>query len=187
MCPADRVLAPTAAEVFQSVVYQPQIWVPDRFDVDTIHADARDVFARLLRRAAATPPPTSGKILLLWGEAGSGKTHLMRAFRGLTHEPAIGYFAYLQMTTEAGNYGRYLLSNLIASLDQPYAPPAVETSGLMRLSTGLFEAIPGLSADEREAFRAGSTEDIPAAVHDLRRPGLATRGCRLATWTSSGR
>ena len=36
--------APGAPEVFQSIVYQPQIWLPDPYDVETIHADAREAF-----------------------------------------------------------------------------------------------------------------------------------------------
>ena len=149
-------------EVFDSIVYQQQIWTPDPLDVGSIHNEAREAFDRLVRRAAADPPPAHGKVLLLHGESGSGKTHLMRAFRHVTHADVAGYFCYLQMTTEAGNYGRYLLRNLIDSLGHPFLPPAVETSGLMRLSTGVLEAVPGLSNEELEAFRDGSAPGEPA-------------------------
>lgn len=171
--------SPSAAEVFDSIVYQQQIWTPDPFDVGSIHDEARAAFDRLLRRAAADPPPPHGKVLLLHGESGSGKTHLMRAFRHVTHADVAGYFCYLQMTTEAGNYGRYLLRNLIDSLDQPFLLPLVESSGLMRLSTGVLEAVPGPSADELEAFRDGSASgdaaDLAFAYADraVRHPGLA--------------
>ena len=156
--------SPSSPEVFDSIVYQQQIWTADPFDVGPIHNEAREAFDRLLRRAAADPPPPHGKVLLLHGESGSGKTHLMRAFRHVAHADVAGYFCYMQMTTEAGNYGRYLLRNLVASLDQPFLPPAVETSGLMRLSTGVLEAVPGLSDAELDGFRDGTAPGDPAEL-----------------------
>jgi energy-coupling factor transporter ATP-binding protein EcfA2 len=167
-------------EIFQSIVYQPQIWQTDRFDVETIHAEARERFAALLARAGAATPATPGRLLLLHGQAGSGKTHLMRAFRGMTHADGAGYFAYLQMTTEAGNYGRYLLSNLVASFDQPYHPPFNETSGLLRLSSAVMDAVPDVSPDARAALRDGSVADPHAAVHEYADRLLLDR--RITEW-----
>src|SRR5207245_2780850 len=82
----------------------------------------------------ATSGASSGRILLLQGEAGSGKTHLMRAFRNWAHEGGRGFYGYMQMTSATNQYSRYVLNNLIDSLDQPYDERAGETSGLMRLS-----------------------------------------------------
>src|SRR5262245_326632 len=70
-------------EVFGSIVHGSMIWKPDPFDVESIHAEARTAFSRLLHRAST--PAATGKSLLLLGDAGSGKTHLMRAFRNDTH------------------------------------------------------------------------------------------------------
>ncbi len=159
--------SPNGPEVFESVVRPPQIWEVDRFDVPSIHAEAREVFTRLLRRASASPAPTAGRSLLLHGEAGSGKTHLLHAFRKITHGDSSGYFGYMQMTTEAGHYGRYILTNLITSLEQPYFPPKVQTPGLIRLSTGLMEAVPRLKPSERENFQYWPLADLPAIVHDF--------------------
>ncbi len=87
----------------------------------------------------------------------------------MTHADVAGYFCYLQMTTEAGNYGRYLLRNLVASLDQPFLPPSVETSGLMRLSTSVLDAVPRLSPDALDAFRDGTaTGDAGSIGHGVR-------------------
>ncbi len=74
-------LAPGCPEVFHSVATPTAIWKADPYDVETIHAEARAAFEHLLNRAGRTPPPPSGAVLVLLGEAGSGKTHLMRAFR----------------------------------------------------------------------------------------------------------
>src|SRR3712207_2441260 len=59
------------------------------------------------------------------------------------------------MTTEASNYARYMLTNLIDGLEQPYDPHAPSRTGLARLSAALLEWVPGLSGADREAFRAG--------------------------------
>ena len=152
--------SPQAPAVFESIVYTPQLWTPDPFDVFEIHNEAREAFTRLLDRASGTPPPQSGKLLLLKGEAGSGKTHLMRTFRKLTHESRRGYFGYLQMSVKYDNYGRYLLGRLIDSLSQPYFPPDVTVSGLARLSTWVFDAIPNVSDEEKQEFRDGGGNDV---------------------------
>jgi len=126
-------------EVFHSVVNRDDIWRPDPFDVETIHSEARSEFQRLVNRATTAPVSTSGRILLLLGESGSGKTHLMRAFRNLVHASQMGYFGYMQMSTVSNNYGRYILRNMIESLDRPYFEPLGSATGLLRLSNSLAE------------------------------------------------
>src|SRR5438128_676487 len=77
--------SPEHAEVFHPVENRHDIWKEDPFDVETIHEEARATFQRLVGRATGPSGPSAGRILLLQGEAGSGKTHLMRAFRNWTH------------------------------------------------------------------------------------------------------
>jgi hypothetical protein len=144
-------IAGDGPEVFSGVVHANQVWGPDPFDVDTIHQEAREAFGRLLGRAAGPEPPPCGKSLLLLGEAGSGKTHLMRAFRLAAHAAGAGYCGYLQMTTRADNYPRYVLSKLIDGLEQLYQPPA-SAPGLTRLARGLFDALRGVSDLDRRRF-----------------------------------
>src|SRR5437588_7379300 len=136
-------------EVFSGIVHGVQIWTPDPFDVEAIHADAREAFERLLNRASSPELPPYGKTLLLLGEAGSGKTHLMRAFRSATHAAGAGYCGYLQMTTRTDSYARYVLSKLIDSLEQPYKPGHPET-GLARLARGLLDALDMIPAEDRQ-------------------------------------
>jgi energy-coupling factor transporter ATP-binding protein EcfA2 len=152
----NAFLSPAAADLFHPIVHQNDIWKQDPFDVESIHAEARAVFHRLLSRAATPPALTAGRILLLLGESGSGKTHLMRAFRNHTHEQGIGYCGYLQMTSTAGNYARYVLSKLIEALDQIYYDPNVQASGLMRLSGAVLDALPMITAEERTKLREGA-------------------------------
>ncbi len=132
---------PNAPEIFYSVAHYQEIWNEDPFDVEEIHADARDIFDRLLSRATCPPYRQFGKILLIKGEAGSGKTHLMRAFRNVAHSRNLGYFGYMQMSSDVSNYGRYILSNLIHSLNMAFDPSRSEQNGLLRLSNALLESI----------------------------------------------
>jgi hypothetical protein len=147
-------LGPT---VFRAVAHPTEVWTPDPFDVETIHEDARDVFVRALDRATMSgdDPGKTGQILLLEGESGSGKTHLMRAFRTHTHRRGLGYFGYMQMTSACSNYYRYMLHKLIDSLDQPYyrsIDNPGETTGLMRLSEAVTES-PRISQSELKLLR----------------------------------
>jgi GTPase SAR1 family protein len=151
-------------EVFSGIIHANQIWMYDPFDEPEIHADARELFARLVRRATCQPRPPSGKSLLLLGEAGSGKTHLIRAFRNEVHADGTGYCGYLQMNTRSENYARYVLSNLIDSLSHPYRSPN-QTTGLSRLATGLLDALDMIPMSERQRLREQSLE--PQELADL--------------------
>jgi hypothetical protein len=155
---------PNVREVFEAVVAPTQIWQGDPYDVDTIHAEAREVFGRLVSRATGATPTQRGRILLLKGDAGSGKTHLMRAFRTSAHHDRSAHFAYLQLTTAAQHYGQYVLSNVIASLEHPYDPPGEQATGLQRLSMALLDAVPDLSTDERDTIRSGDAASATAAI-----------------------
>lgn len=156
---------PSGPEVFHAVAHRQDIWREDPFDVEHIHAEARETFQRLVNQALASNRVAAGRILLLKGEAGSGKTHLMRAFRSHLHRRAEGYFGYMQMSTMTDNYGRYMLRNLLDSLDKPYWEAAGPVTGLMRLSNALVEG-PQL---ERLAGRCGKRG--PKLVPNLREGG----------------
>jgi energy-coupling factor transporter ATP-binding protein EcfA2 len=143
-------------EVFSSVAHGSQIHERDPFDVESIHAEAREVFHRQLVRAT-TPEQHQyghGRTLLVLGDSGSGKTHLLRALRHQVHAQRLGYVGYLQMTSEVGDYGRYVLRNLIDSLERPYDPPAFAESGLLYLSDGLAEGRGNIPAGDLERLRS---------------------------------
>ncbi|MGD0040410.1 MAG: helicase HerA-like domain-containing protein, partial [Isosphaeraceae bacterium] len=101
----------------------------------------RKTFAHLVNRVCEPAALPSGRIMLLLGDSGSGKTHLMRAFRNQVHSSRRGYCGYMQMTAFTSQYGRYVLNNLIESLDKPYYEPESSGTGLMRLSTTLARSI----------------------------------------------
>lgn len=142
-------------EVFSSVAHGSQIHERDPFDVESIHAEAREVFHRQVVRAT-TPEQHQyghGRTLLVLGDSGSGKTHLLRALRHQVHGQRLGYVGYLQMTSEVGDYARYVLRNLIDSLERPYSAPELAESSLLYLSDGLVEGCGSIAGAELERLR----------------------------------
>jgi Cdc6-like AAA superfamily ATPase len=171
--------SPKAAEVFHSVSHAREVWKRDPFDVSEVHNDARRQMERELEYSMS-PRSDFGRIQLVLGDAGSGKTHLMRSFRYYVHSRQLGYVGYLQMSTRTHDYPRYILSNLIDSLEKPYDNPNVSDASLVCLSEALLGHLPAsqqTSIDElryKELFaeqQAELTNDI--AENLLRNPVLA--------------
>lgn len=123
-------------DVFETVEHRHEIWRDDPFDVPTIHKEARDRFRELLGAAAASGG-APGRVLLLCGETGSGKTHILRALRAIVHKERAGFVGYMQLTSTTNHYARYLLSNLVESLEQPYDETLDPRAGLVRIATAL--------------------------------------------------
>jgi len=150
---------PDGPEVFSSVSYGSQIAELDPFDVEDIHADARAIFQQQVDRVTTPGMQTGhGRLLLVLGHAGSGKTHLMRAFRTQLHRNRQGYGGYLQMTSEVGDYARYVLVNLIDSLERPYFAPELEKSSLLYLSDAVAERPATLGPEELERLRTAELD-----------------------------
>ncbi len=127
--------------LFHAVAYGSDIWRADPFDVPSIHRSVREAFRQTVDRVCAAGALPTGRILLLLGDSGSGKTHLMRAFRNQVHSSHRGYCGYMQMTALTDQYGRYVLNNLVESLDKPYFEHESAISGLMRLSSALARSL----------------------------------------------
>ncbi|MDY3553546.1 DUF87 domain-containing protein [Gemmata sp. JC717] len=170
--------SPDGPEVFSGVVFGSQLWTTDPFDVGAVHPEARAAFDRLLARASDADLPPHGKSLLLLGEAGCGKTHLMRAFRTAAHESGAGYCGYLQMLSRSDNYSRYILSYLLDSLEQPYKP-GDPTTGLMRLARGLLDAI-GIADADRDKLLSDWLEPDETARIVFRFADIAAQDERFA-------
>ena len=151
----DAFLADRAPEVFHAVANAHEVHTRDEVDVETIHEDARRAFARTLDASGDTA--SHGRVLLVLGDGGSGKTHLMRTFRAITHESARGYAGYMQMSSSTDNYARYVLRNLLDSLEHPYAKELGPQSGLLRLSAALV-AMGVVPDDKLQALRDDDLE-----------------------------
>src|SRR5689334_3843246 len=85
-------------DVFETIEHRHEIWRDDPFDIPSIHKDARDRFRDLLGAATSTGG-SPGRVLLLCGETGSGKTHLLRALRAMVHKERSGFVGYMQLTS----------------------------------------------------------------------------------------
>ena len=145
-------------ELFHACAYANDVWKHDPFDVEAIHRGAREKFRRIVGRILEPNGLGVGRMLLLLGESGSGKTHLMRAFRNQVHSAGEGYCGYLQMTAFTTHYGRYVLNNLIDSLDKAYDDSRSEITGLMRLSNALAEACRGAARERLDQLRDRSLD-----------------------------
>ncbi|MBU8894141.1 DUF853 family protein [Corallococcus sp. M34] len=155
-------------EVFSSVQQGQALWQPDPFDVESMNAQARRAFERLVQRATRrAPPPDSGKLLLVLGESGSGKTHLVRAFRNGVHGKQQGYVGYVPMTVDAAHYDRHVLSNLITSLDHSYASDQGEDSGLTRLSDAMMKRCSSAFAPLIPAEQILDEEELHGVIHSV--------------------
>jgi len=152
--PRDAAYCSAASpEVFHTVAHGSEVFTPDPFDVEEIHAEARAAFSRLVDRAGDAQ---FGKMLLIKGVAGSGKTHLMRAFRNQVHGEQLGFVGYLQMSTRVANYSRYLLANLVDSWDRPYWGEVIPEPALSCLSDSLGR---DLSPELLDRLRDEATPD----------------------------
>jgi hypothetical protein len=154
--------SPRFPELFHAFAYATDVWKPDPFDVKSIHVNARVKFQQVLTRVLEPSRLAAGRILLLLGESGCGKTHLMRAFRNEVHSQRKGYCAYLQMTAFTGHYSRYVLANLVESLDKAYDDSESRATGLLRLSNALAELCRAKIGSRFEQLREGDIEQAEA-------------------------
>ncbi|HEX8111740.1 MAG TPA: hypothetical protein VF516_28610, partial [Kofleriaceae bacterium] len=160
----EAFLAPT--RVFTAVEQASSIFENDPFDVETIHREARAVFEQMVERATTPSQITDrGRMLLVLGASGAGKTHLLRGFRRHVHEYGRGFVVYAQLQSETDDYGRYLLQHLVDSLARPYAGPSGERTGLHELASGLPRLV-GQPLKSRIECLADDTWDSPASLND---------------------
>jgi len=133
-------LSPT--DVFAAVQQPVSVFESDPFDVEGIHQEARASFEQLVERAASPAQHANrNRILLLLGDSGSGKTHLLRGFRRHAQEHGRGLVVYAQMRSAADDYARYLLHHVVDSLSRPHNGPSGEQTGLFELACGLSSLV----------------------------------------------
>lgn len=138
--PVDRrvqaFLAP--CRVFSAVQQASSIFENDPFDVEAVHRDARLSFEQLVAQATMRPHvPDLGRMLVVLGDSGAGKTHLLRGFRRHVQEGHRGFVIYAQLQSRTDDYSRYLLFHLVESLSRRYSEQSGKT-GLRELASGLL-------------------------------------------------
>lgn len=154
------------SRVFASVQQASSVFDDDPFDVESVHADARAAFERMVDRAT-TPSAHGdrGRMLLVLGDSGAGKTHLMRAFRRHVQEKALGFVAYVQMQSSSDDYARYVLQHVVDSFAKPYA--AAGRTGLQELASGLFRLVGGALGEQIEKLTATDDRAVDDEIDKL--------------------
>jgi DNA replication protein DnaC len=155
---------------FAPVQQAASVYDADPFDVETIHQEARDIFENLVDRATTSRRTDSGRLLLVLGESGTGKTHLLRGLRNRVHQQRQGFVAYAQLHSTSADYARYLLHHVVDSLSRPYSGPSGERTGLFELANGLPALVGGELRKRIECLIDHSWEDpesLAEYVNDL--------------------
>src|SRR5262249_19348463 len=111
--------------LFDAVVLGQSFWSIDPSDAINVHVSARRNFDTLLSSAKSGWPKT----LLLVGETGAGKTHLLRAMRATASRHG-SICAYAQFNAESGDYLRHFLKRLVDSLGSRFNGLDAPTTGL---------------------------------------------------------
>jgi hypothetical protein len=165
-------LAP--CRVFGAVQQASSIFENDPFDVEAVHREARVSFEQLVTHATMRPHVSDlGQMLVVLGDSGAGKTHLLRGFRRHVHEGNRGFVVYAQLQSRTEDYSRYLLFHLVESLSRRYSEQSGRT-GLRELASGLLRlARPPLRerlerlADDTWDARGNLADHVNELVDDL--------------------
>jgi energy-coupling factor transporter ATP-binding protein EcfA2 len=157
--PADGL----AAAFEHSITWEDDIWRADPVDVEMVHQMARVRFADLLAAVRHGRGASQPRILLLHGQSGAGKTHLLRAMRTACHREGAAYFGYAQMTPDVASYADYFLRRLINSLEKPYDPDRGGASGLTRMTNRLVSDSAVLPEGDLEQLREAPLDDAALA------------------------
>ncbi len=158
---SNAILPDDLSAAFEhSITWEDDIWQADPVDVEIVHGRARDRFNDVLGAVTASDATqVAARILLVHGQSGAGKTHLIRALRTEAHRQGAAYFGYAQMTPEVQNYADYFLRRLINSLEKPYDPDRGRESALARLTRRLVETSDTLPGDDLARLREASLNE----------------------------
>jgi energy-coupling factor transporter ATP-binding protein EcfA2 len=155
----------TPTRVFTAVQQASSVFENDPFDVDTVHLEARTSFEQLVARATTRSAITDrGRMMLVLGDSGAGKTHLLRGFRRHVQEESRGFIVYAQLQSSSESYSRYLLINLVESLSKRYSERS-ENTGLRELAGGLLQ-LASPAVRKRGDQLADDTWDGPGDLAD---------------------
>lgn len=153
-------------DLFRSFAYEADIWDPTPWDCKVLHSRARSTLLKLVDSSWANlaNTPDKGRILLIRGESGAGKTHLLRTVRSELHSSERAFVAYMQAVSIRGNYGKYLLQKLVSSFDRSCTSSHEKRTALQLLSDHLVEDCIDLPKILVQRLR--ETNELTDSVHD---------------------
>lgn len=150
--------------VFTAVQQASSIYENDPFDVEEVHREARVSFERLVAHATTrTHIADLGQMLVVLGDSGAGKTHVLRGFRRHVHDGNRGFVVYAQLQSRSEDYARYLLFHLVQSLSRRYSEQSGRT-GLRELASGLLRLAAPRLRERIERF-ADDTYEAHGNIH----------------------
>lgn len=123
---------------FRSSIIVTDPWHPSDTDVPEISANAFDLCCKALETVRIRGQSTA---VLLYGEAGNGKTHLLGRFQQyLRNRPQLHIFISVRLQTSPHRFWRHIRKSFADSLVRP-----LETGGsqLERLCAQRFSQLPG--------------------------------------------
>src|SRR5262245_41827667 len=156
-----RLAALHAAEragVFSSVVLGARFWTEDPLDVPTLHAEARRQFRDLLEALRADP--IASRLMVILGEVGSGKTHLLRALRATAARDYDAVCAYAQFNSPGDRFERHFLGRLVSSCSQETSGNGSEEDAIARVLVRARELAPDTAAELDRAWEAEDGDPI---------------------------
>lgn len=134
------------------------VWGEDDADIQGIHKDVRDAFAKALADLKKRKAPASPLGWVVAGPGGSGKTHLLGAFRETTLKNG-GFFIVVDMSG-VKNFWETLLLHMMRSIRKP------DLDGRAQL----FRLLDSLVAESRCNIDAGALpgmfrDDLAGAIN----------------------
>jgi DNA helicase HerA-like ATPase len=149
------------AGVFSSVVLGARFWTEDPLDVPTLHAEARREFRDLLEALRADP--LSSRLMVILGEVGSGKTHLLRALRASAAHDYDAVCAYAQFNSPGDRFERHFLGRLVFSCSQKTSGNGSEEDAFARALVRARALAPDIAAELERAWEAEDGDPVCTA------------------------
>jgi hypothetical protein len=158
---SGRLAALQAAEqagVFSSVVLGARFWTEDPLDVPTLHAEARREFRGLLDALQADP--LTSRLMVVLGEVGSGKTHLLRALRASAARDYGAVCAYAQFNAPGDRFERHFLGHLVFSCSQKTSGNGSEEDAFARALVRARALAPDIAVELERAWEAEDGDPV---------------------------